>query len=64
MNARRVASITRQIGSLFIELADALEEQAPKRERRVALPKPKNQPSPDAVENMRTKMRRAGVVAA
>ncbi len=63
MNARRVASLSRQIGSLFIELADALEEQAPKRERKRALPKPKTEPSAEALDVMTRAMRRAGVAA-
>lgn len=63
VNAKRVASLTRQIGSLFIELADALEEQAPKRARKMALPKPKSEPSPEAVDRMSRAMKRAGVAA-
>lgn len=63
MNSKRVSSLTRQIGALFIELADALDEQPQKRARKVALPEPKAQPSAEAVEKMGRAMRRAGVAA-
>lgn len=63
MNAKRMASLARQMSGLWAEFADALDEQPQKRSRKVAPPEPKAQPSTGAVEKMGRAMRRAGVAA-
>lgn len=63
MNAKRLASIARQMGALWLEYADALEEQVPKRARRTQLAQPTSEPSKEALEKMGRSMRRAGVAA-
>lgn len=65
MNAARTASLCRQIGSLFIELADALTEpEQKKRRQRPLVPPVAGRPaSPEVVERVRRRLRRQGVVA-
>lgn len=62
MNAKRVASLCRQIGSLFIELADAVQEEAAvKPARKRPVPPPEVQPSAGTVDRVRRALRRQGV---
>jgi len=64
MNALRTASLCRQIGTLFIELADAIAEPGERKTRQRALaPEPDSSASPEVVEKVRRRLRRQGIVA-
>lgn len=60
MNAHRIASLLRQIGSLQMELADAYEHVEPKRKRVKQIAAPAVEPSKEAQERAARALRKVG----
>lgn len=65
MNARRVASLHRQLAALHAELADALEQpdEQPKPKRRPLATVQTPPARPEVVAKVQRGLRRAGIVA-
>lgn len=60
MNARRIASLLRQLGTLNLELADAFEQVEPKRKRVRNIAAPANEPTQEAKERAMRALRKVG----
>jgi hypothetical protein len=64
MNARRIASLLRHIGSLQIELADAFEQvEEPKKRKTPKLEAPATAPDQATLEEARRALKKAGFAA-
>ncbi len=64
MNAKRIASLHRQLASLHAELADAYEQREPEtKPRRTAVVAPGAEVSPQAEAAARRALRKQGVAA-
>lgn len=60
---RRVAMNIRRVASLLRELADAIEQPDAERPRRRTVVRPGTEPSQGKVDEVRRKLRKAGVAA-
>jgi len=63
MNTRRIAGLFRQLGSLHMEIAAAIEHVEPKRKRRKHVAAPEVEVSAEAKDAARRALRKAGVAA-
>lgn len=63
MNAKRIASLLRQLSSLQAELADAFEQEAPKRTKKRKVAAPEGEVTQEAKDAARRALRKAGVAA-
>lgn len=63
MNAKRIASLLRQIGSLQLELADAYEQTEPKRKTSRKVEAPATEQDKATTEAARRALRKAGFAA-
>lgn len=63
MNLQRVAKLMREIGSLQLELADAIEQPEPKRKRQKKIRPPEVEPSQEAKDRAQRALRKAGYAA-
>jgi hypothetical protein len=64
VNAKRIASLLRHIGSLQIELADAFEQvDEPKKRKAPKLEAPTTEPDKATLEEARRALKKAGFAA-
>lgn len=63
MNAKRLAQLFRERAAIDMEIAEALEQEEPKRPRKRATTEPTVKPTDDAVERTRRTLRKKGYAA-
>lgn len=63
MNPRRIAQLLRERAALDLELAEAFEEEERTVQRKRPTAEPTVQPSQEAIDTLRRKLRRKGIAA-